>query len=95
MVHMEEENIKLFNEEETKHISRKIPKKPSKIGKTWRLCYKYQLMIKTDNTHERWSNTNISDGNKPIQMYYCANIAITGSGLSGKWQNTWGNTTTS
>ena len=39
MVLMEEENIKLFNEEDKKHISRKIPKKPSKKGKIWRLCF--------------------------------------------------------
>ena len=35
MVLMEEENIKLFNEE--KNILMKIPKKPSKIVKIWRL----------------------------------------------------------
>ena len=39
MVLMEEDNIKLFNEEK-KHISKKIPKKPYIIGKIWRLCFK-------------------------------------------------------
>ena len=44
MVLMEEENIKLFNEEE-KHILKKIHKKPSKIVQIWRLCFKKQLLI--------------------------------------------------
>ena len=35
--------------------------------------------------------TKFSDWNKWVQMYECANIAITGSGFSGKWQNTWVN----
>ena len=45
MVIMKEENIKLFSEEEEKHVSRKIPKKRSKKAKIWRLCFKYQLTI--------------------------------------------------
>ena len=40
MVLMKEKNIKVFNEEEEKYISSKIAKKPSKIGKIWRLCFK-------------------------------------------------------
>ena len=38
MVLMEEENIKLFNEEKT-HLEAGSPK-ALKIGKIWRLCYK-------------------------------------------------------
>ena len=38
MVIMEEENIKVFNEE--KLMSNKNSKKPSKIGNIWRLCFK-------------------------------------------------------
>ena len=39
MVLMEEDNIKLLNEEE-KTCFKKILKRPSKIGKIWRLCFK-------------------------------------------------------
>ena len=39
LVLMEEENIEICNEEE-KHLPRKVPKKPSKIGKVLRLCFK-------------------------------------------------------
>ena len=40
MVPMEEENKGLFNKEKEKHISGKIPKKPSKKEMNWRLCFK-------------------------------------------------------
>ena len=40
MVPMEEENISYSIKKKKKTCLRKIPKKPSKIGKIWRLCFK-------------------------------------------------------
>ena len=76
MVIMEEENIKLFNEEE-KNISKKIPKKPSKIRNIWRVSKK-NWWFKKDNTQENLSDTTFSDflifWNRRLQIYYRANI---------------------
>ena len=68
MVIREEVNIKLYSEEEETHVSRKIPKKPSKKQRFGGCVSNNNWQFKTDNTHGRWSDTIFSD-KKKIQIY--------------------------
>ena len=79
---MEEDNLTLFNEKiQFKEDSQKAFQNSKDLEVVFQITFDDSKQIILG---KKQKIPNLFDGNRQIQTYYCANIAITDSGVSGK-----------